>query len=216
LLRRFESLIESIFAIKATTQALNYVRFKPIFNSYISCIEQFKSSFPHDYNQLRLEDISLYGKDGSEQFTAQKLSTLLHQSQAVVGVVKGFLPPALISNPGGTTVVVSAQAASQSLAHSTSQVQFTLILDGLSQAIQESNLDENSKSELINDIKELENEPLPNESKIISLATKIRSKLIVAIESLIPISDNHTLSAMPRGRRVYGRRFVISPLLYGD
>jgi hypothetical protein len=177
LLRRFESLIESIFAIKATTQALNYVRYKPIFNSYISCVEQFKSSFPNDYNQLGLEDISLYDEDGSEQFTAQKLSTLLHQSQAIVGVLKGLLPPTLTSAIGGTTVVVSAQAASHSFAHSTSQVQFSLVMQGLTQAIQESNIDENSKAELIKDIKELENDSQPSESKIKSLGTKIGKKL---------------------------------------
>jgi hypothetical protein len=178
LLGRFEALIESMFALGATIRELGFVRYKLIFATYISCIEQFKSSFPEEYGQLGLEEISLYDVDGKERFTANKLSTVLHQAQAVVGILKGLLPPALIENPGGTTVVVSSQAASQSSASSTAQVQFTLVMQGLSQAIQESELDEQTKAELTKDINELENDPRPSESKIKSFATKFGNKLM--------------------------------------
>jgi hypothetical protein len=178
LLRRFEALIESIFALNATIRQLSFVRFKPIFAIYISCIDQFKSSFPEEYGQLGLEEISLYDADGNEQFTANKLSTVLHQAQAVVGILKGLLPPALIENPAGMTIQVSSQAASQSSANSTAQVQFTLVMQGLSRAIQESKLDEQTKAELTKDINELENDPRPSESKIKSFATKFGNKLL--------------------------------------
>lgn len=77
LLRRFEAVIESIFALNATIQQLRLVRYKPIFSNYISCIEEFKSSYLGEYKQLRLEEVSLYDEEGKEQFTADRLSTIL-------------------------------------------------------------------------------------------------------------------------------------------
>jgi hypothetical protein len=199
LLRRFEALIESIFALNATIRQLSFVRYKPIFATYISCIEQFKSSFPEEYGQLDLGEISLYDADAKEQFTANRLSTVLHQAQAVVGVLKGLLPPTLMENPGGTTVVVSSQAASQSSATSTVQVQFTLVMQGLSQAIQESNLDKQTKAELAEDINELEKDPRPSESKIKSFAAKFANKLLeVGQDIAIGVIERWLKSQIPQ------------------
>jgi hypothetical protein len=185
--------------LNATIRELGFVRYKPIFATYISCIDQFKSSFPEEYGQLGLEEISLYDAGGREQFTANKLSTVLHQAQAVVGVLKGLLPPALIENPGGTTVVVSSQAASHSSASSTAQVQFTLVMQGLSRAIQESELDEQTKAELTNDINEMENDPRPNESKIKSFATKFGNKLLeMGQEIAIDVIERWLMGQIPQ------------------
>jgi len=177
LLRRFEAFIESIFALNATIQQLGFIRYKPIFASYISCIEAFKSSHPEEYSQLGLEEVALYDEQGNELFTRRRLSTILHQAQSVVGVLKGLLPPALIENPGGTTILVSSQAASQSSAESTAQVQFTLVMEALAQTIQNSELDQKTKNELINDIDQLKNLSEPDESKIKALSTKLGRKL---------------------------------------
>lgn len=175
LLRRFEAFIESIFALNATIQRLHFVRYKPIFSSYISCVEAFKSSYRKEYEELGLEEITLYDEHGKERFTARKLSTILHQAQAVVGMLKGLLPPQLIQSPGGTTILVSSQAAAQSSAKA--QLQFTLTMEGLEQAIQESQLDQSSKDELKKDIDELKNLCTPDESKIKAFASKLGRKL---------------------------------------
>ncbi len=177
LLRRFEAVIESIFALKATIQQLGFVRFKPIFTNYISCIDAFKSSYPEEYKELGLEEMTLYDAQGTERFTGRRLSTILHQAQAVVGVLKGLLPPNLIQNPGGTTILVSSQAAAHSYARATAQLQFTLVMEGLNQAIQESKLDQATKDELKKDIDELKNLPTPDESKIKALTSKLGRKL---------------------------------------
>jgi hypothetical protein len=177
LLRRFEAVIESIFALNATIGQLGFVRFKPIFANYISCIESFKSSYPEEYKELGLDEITLFDEEGRERFTGRRLSTILHQAQAVVGMLKGFLPPNLIQSAGGTTVLVASQAAAQASATATAQLQFTLMMEGLDQAIQESQLDEPTKDELKKDIDELKNLPTPDESKIKALAIKLGKKL---------------------------------------
>lgn len=177
LLRRFEAFIESIFAFNATVQQVGFIRYKPMFASYISCVEAFKSSYSEDYSQLGLEEVALYDEQGNELFTREKLSTILHQAQSVVGVLKGLLPPALMENPGGITILVSSQAASQSSAESTAQVQFTLVMEALAKTIQNSELDQETKDELNNDIDQLKNLSEPDESKIKALATKLGRKL---------------------------------------
>ena len=177
LLRRFESLIESIFALNATIQQTGFVRYKPLFSNYISCVEVFKSHFSDDYDQLNLEDVKLFDGDGKELFTGDKVSTILHQAQAIVGVLKGMLPPALVENPGGTTILVSSQASSQASSEATAEVHFNLIMEGLSQAIQESEMDQQSKDSLNSDINQLKSLRTPDKSKLETFATKFARKL---------------------------------------
>lgn len=177
LLRRFETLIESILTLNATIRELGFVRFKPIFASYISCVEGFKSSYAEEYKNLGLEKITLYDEQGTERFTARRLSTILSQAQAVLGVLRGLLPPELLGGTRGTNILISLQAAAQSSAGATAQLQYTLTLEGLDQAIQESKLDQRAKDELKKEIEELKNLPAPSESKIKALAGKLGRKL---------------------------------------
>jgi len=177
LLRRFEALIENILALNSTIKQVGYVRYKPLFSSYNSCIKKFKSFYSEEFKQLGLEDLSLYDEEGKEQFTVNKLSTLLHQSQAVVGVLKGLLPPSLIENPGGITFIVSSQAASQSDATASAKVNFTIVLEGLYKAIQQSEINGKTKGELLKELEELKNLPHPNESKVEAFSTKLGKKL---------------------------------------
>jgi len=177
LLRRLEALIESIFALNSTIKQVGYVRYKPLFSSYNSCIKEFKSSYPKEFQQLGLEDLPLYDAERKEQFTVNKLSTLLHQSQAVIGVLKGLLPPSLIENPGGITIAVSSQAASLSAATASAKVNFTIVLEGLYKAIKQSEIDQKTKDELLKELEDLKNLPHPNESKIKAFGTKLGKKL---------------------------------------
>ena len=55
----------------------------------------------------------LYDDNGQELFTANKLSTILHQSQAIIGFLKGQLPIAMIEKPSESIITISAHAASQ-------------------------------------------------------------------------------------------------------
>lgn len=176
-LRRFEALIESIFALNATIQQTGVVRYKPFFSSYLSCVEAFKSHYTSDYDQLNLEEVQLFDDDGKMLFTGDKVSTILHQAQAIVGVIKGMLPPALMINPGGTTILVSSQASSQASSKATAEVHFNLIMEGLSQAIQESEIDQESKDSLNSEIDQLKSLPNPDESKLKAFATKFGKKL---------------------------------------
>jgi hypothetical protein len=185
LLRRFESLSESLFALNATIQQLGHVRYKPLFVSYISCIDQFKKLFLDDFAQLGLEEIQLFDSMGNALYKTDRLSTLLHQAQAVIGVIKGSLPPAFMENPGGTTILVSSQASSQSSAKATAQVQFTLVLEGLSKAIQDSEFSKESKDELIREIEEIKSLSKPDESRLKSFATKLGNKLQEISENVV-------------------------------
>ena len=127
--------------------------------------------------RLGLEDLPLYDAERKEQFTVNKLSTLLHQSQAVIGVLKGLLPPSLIENPGGITIAVSSQAASLSAATVSAKVNFTIVLEGLYKAIKQSEIDQKTKDELLKELEDLKNLPHPNESKITAFGAKLGKKL---------------------------------------
>lgn len=191
LFRRFESLLESIFVLNATIQQTGIVRYKPLFSNYISCVEVFKSHYPDDYDQLNLEDVKLLDSDGKMLFTGDKVSTILHQAQAIVGVLKGTLPPALVENPGGITILVSSQASSQASSKATAEVHFNLIMEGLSQAIQESEMDQQSKDSLNSEINQLKSLPTPDESKLNAFATKFGRKLQEVGENVaIGVIDN--------------------------
>lgn len=177
LYRRFEALIESMYALTSIIQQLGFVRFKPLFNSYNSCVEEFKTHYPDDYKQLILEDLPLYDDKSIEKFTQDKLSTMLHQAQAIVGVLKGSLPPHLLESPGGTSIVVSAQSSSQSTAQSVANINLTLVINSIDQAIQEATLDDEIKKDLLAEVAELKSFPKPSALKIKSIASKLGRKL---------------------------------------
>ena len=99
LLCRFESLVAQINNLKTTTSKLRNVRYKPLYTSYNSCIEELKTHYSAQYKQLNLELLPLYDANGIELFTNEKISTLLHQSEAIVAILRGSLPPNYSGGP---------------------------------------------------------------------------------------------------------------------
>ena len=96
LMLRMESLVESILNLPETIEGLGRfgpVRYKPLFSIYNSCIEEFESLYPGELDFLGLEELPLYDDQGNERFTANKLSTLLHQAKLVHAALQGRLPP---------------------------------------------------------------------------------------------------------------------------
>lgn len=93
LLCRFEGLIESVNTLNQTVKDLGQlgrIRYKPLFSNYNSCVDEFKSTYPTEFQSLKLEDLPLYDAEGKEQFTGDKLSTLLHQTKQVRDILKGL------------------------------------------------------------------------------------------------------------------------------
>lgn len=93
---RFEGLIESVETLSSVASdlgPLGRIRYKPLFANYNSCVEEFKAHFPEEHAKLGLEELPLYDTEGKERFTSGKLSTLLHQSKAIMAALKGLLPP---------------------------------------------------------------------------------------------------------------------------
>lgn len=89
---RFDGLINSVKNIDTALPSVTSVRYKPLFTSYNSCIESFQKDFPDKYQSLNLEPLPLEDDKGNKLFTADKLSTLLHQSEAVLSLLKGLCP----------------------------------------------------------------------------------------------------------------------------
>lgn len=87
---RINGLIDSIKSIKTALPSGTPIRFKPLFASYNSCMDSFKENFPTEYKSLNLEPLPLEDEQGNKLFTAGKLSTLLHQSEAVSALLKGL------------------------------------------------------------------------------------------------------------------------------
>ena len=96
---QFESLINSINQIDSMASKLRGIRVKPWFVNYNSCLEEFKIHFPKDYKQLNLEPLPLLDAGGKHAFTFEKLITMLPQTEAVVALLKGLLPPNYTSKP---------------------------------------------------------------------------------------------------------------------
>lgn len=92
LIARLESLIGNVEDANTIKQKYGIVRYKPFFTTYNSCINEFKSLFPEECEKLNLEDLPLYDSDGNEQFTNEKISTLLHQSRDVLAVLQSLSP----------------------------------------------------------------------------------------------------------------------------
>ena len=178
LYRRFLSLADSIMTLNESLMNIGHIRYKPLFLSYNSCLAQFKKHYQEEYELLELEDLPLYDKQGQIMFNANKLSTLLHQTNAIIGFLEGELPPALLaSKDRGTIVNVSSYADSQAAANSVARLQAQIALDSFYQVIQDTDFDDTLKRELIEDLKELKNSPEPDRSKLKNFAIKFANKL---------------------------------------
>ena len=178
LYRRFLSLIDSIMTLGDSLRHVGYVRYKPLFTNYNSCVEQLKKHYEEEYDRLQLEDLPLYDDQGKSLFTSNKLSTLLHQTHAIIGFLEGELPPELLASKDRATIVnVSSYADSQAAAHSVARLQAQITLDSLYQVIQNTEFDDTMKTELLEDLKELKEAPEPNQSKIKAFAKKFAKKL---------------------------------------
>ena len=178
LYRRFLSLVDSTMTLSDALRHVGYVRFKPLFATYNSCVAQFKKHYTTDYDQLQLEELPLYDDQGKMLFVSNKISTLLHQTQAIIGFLEGELPPTLLDKKERTTIVnVSSHADSQSAASSVAQLQAKITLDSLYQVIQSTEFNDKIKTELLEELKEIEKTPETSGSKIKSFATKLAKKL---------------------------------------
>jgi hypothetical protein len=96
---RFDGLINSVEGISATLPTGMPIRFKPLFTSYNSCIDSFRTAFPKEYESLNLEPLPLYDDAGHELFLNTKISTLLHQAEAVLSLLKGISPYQFAAKP---------------------------------------------------------------------------------------------------------------------
>ncbi len=55
-------------------------RLKPLFRTYISCIEEYKKLYPHRYTKFDFEEIQLKDQEGNNAFTVGRVPTLEHQT----------------------------------------------------------------------------------------------------------------------------------------
>jgi len=99
---RFDGLINSTKNINNALPPGTPVRYKPLFVSYNSCIDSFKENFLTEYNSLKLEPLPLEDSAGKQLFTGDKLSTLLHQSEAILNLLKGLSPYEFKAGPTST------------------------------------------------------------------------------------------------------------------
>jgi len=179
LYRRFLSIGDSVMTLGDSLRHVGYVRYKPLFSAYNSCVNIFKQYYSEAYAQLDLEDLPLYDDDGKSLFTANKLSTLLHQSQSIVGFLEGELPPELLAPKEKSTVInVSSYADSQAMAKSVARLQAQITFESLYQAVESTEFDNIIKDEILKDIRELKaSDEEPNQSKVKSFAKKLFKKL---------------------------------------
>ena len=179
LYRRFLSLVDSVMTLGDALRHVGYARYKPLFSIYKSCVEVFKEHYAKEYEKLELEDLPLHDDQGKDLFTANKLSTLLHQTQFIIGFLEGELPPELLARKDGSIIVnVSSQADSQAMANSVAQLQAQITLDSLYQVVQDTDFDKQIKDELLRDIKEIKESGQEHiQSKLMSFATKFAKKL---------------------------------------
>ena len=178
LYRRFLSLTDCIMTLNDPLKNIGYVRYKPLFSSYNSCVKQFKKYYDEKYEQLELEDLPLYDERGQMLFTSHKLSTLLHQTFALIGFLEGELPPELLaSKDRGTIVNISSFSESQAAANSVASLQSQVTLDSLYEVIHNTDLDNTIKTELLEDLENMKRDVAPDRSKLKAFAIKFVSKL---------------------------------------
>ena len=99
LIERLDSLVRDVEDAHKIQDKYGYVRYKPFFNTYNSCNEEFRSNYPDIYERLSLEDLPLYDKQGKEQFTNVKISTLVRQSRDLLAVLRSMAPNQPPSSP---------------------------------------------------------------------------------------------------------------------
>lgn len=179
LYRRFLATVGSVMTLSDSLRRIGYVRYKPLFLAYNSCIKVFKQHYSEEYEQLDLQDLPLYDSEGKSLFTSNKISTLLHQAQAIIGFLEGELPPDLLAPKDISTVInVSSYADSQAMSKSAAQLQAQITFDSLYQVIQSTEFDKQIKDEILKDINDLkESDGEPNQSKVKAFATKLFKKL---------------------------------------
>jgi len=104
LIERLDSLVRDVEDVHEIQDQYGYVRYKPFFNTYNSCNEEFRSNYPDIYEQLSLEDLPLYDEQGNEQFTNVKISTLVRQSRDLLAVLRSMAPDQPPSSPKKITL----------------------------------------------------------------------------------------------------------------
>jgi len=179
LYRRFLSIVDCIMTLGDSLRHIGYVRYKPLFAAYNTCIKIFKEHYDEQYKQMELEDLPLYDNHNRSLFTSNKISTLLHQSRFIIGFLEGELPPELLDKRERTTLVnVSSYADSQAAANSVARLQAEITLNSLYEVIKNSEFDDQTKSDLLNDVDDLKGIGKSDESKLKAFATKLAKKLI--------------------------------------
>ncbi len=92
LINRLESLIKSVEEGPQLAEQYGSVRYRPFFQTYNSCVKEFKYFCEQEYERLELEALPLYDDQGREQFTNRKISTLLHQSSEILAILNSLEP----------------------------------------------------------------------------------------------------------------------------
>jgi hypothetical protein len=92
LINRLESLIKSVEEGPQLAEQYGSVRYRPFFQTYNSCVKEFKYFCEQEYERLELEALPLYDDQGREQFTNRKISTLLHQSREILAILNSLEP----------------------------------------------------------------------------------------------------------------------------
>jgi len=178
LFKRFEMLEEAISNLGEAQRHVVRIRLKPLFTSYNSCMKEFVEHFRDEFEQLGLEELPLSDDNGNMLFTYDKLSTLLHQTQAVIGILKGMLPPNLtIREP--RTVIYSISSSRDSLAQASAvaenQVQITI--DIFYKIINEFDFDQTAKQEILQELNEIKKSREPDVSRLRQLVQKFSDKI---------------------------------------
>ena len=185
LYRRFLALNDSIMTLSESLKNVGFIRYKPLFAHYNSCLDEFKKQYAKEHEMLGLEELKLFGKDGEMLFRADKLSTLLHQTKSIIGFLEGELLPEFVAKRERSTIVnVSSYADSQSASQSVAKVQAEITLNSLYQVIENSGIGEEQKSELLDELKELKKEKNPDQSRLKSFSVKLFKKLIEVGENV--------------------------------
>jgi hypothetical protein len=146
----------------------------------------FKNHYGGQYNQLKLEELPLYDDNNRSLFTSNKISTLLHQSRFIVGFLEGELPPELLDQRERSTFVnVSSYADSQAAANSVARLQAEITLNSLYEVIQNSEFDNQTKKDLLDDVDALKKAEKPDEPKLKAFASKLAKKLMTVGEKIL-------------------------------
>lgn len=169
----------SVSTLGDSARHVGVIRFKPLFTSYNSCIESFKQHYLNDFNKLGLEELPLFDAQGNMLFTSDKLSTLLHQTQAIIGFLKGLLHPDLYEKDNSIKIFqISSSGDVVAQASSFAENQIQISVDIFLKVINDLDFDPDSKREIIQELNEIKNSREPSASNLSQLAKKISDKFI--------------------------------------